>query len=63
MINLKGGRGGKIDPGTIDPNATLNDDNFDDFVQEILDTHNKYRKLHGVQPLELKDEVSLAHYK
>lgn len=28
-----------------------------DFIQESLKEHNKYRKNHGVKPLELSEEV------
>lgn len=34
-----------------------------DFVLESLKEHNKYRKNHGVKPLELSEEVNIIFFK
>lgn len=59
----KEAHGGQLDPKLVDPDATLNEKNYKEFVKEVLDTHNKYRKIHGVPPLEMKKEVKLFFVK
>lgn len=62
MLKLKGVQVRQLDSSKLDRNAILTDELYPEFVQQILNAHNEYRRTHGVEPLTLKDEVSCEKF-